>query len=230
MQPRAVATGTPSDGQLSNSQYSFSARGPPAVGEQTFGILARLAGLLIGGAVAGTVSLKVARDTRDAAARAWVRDSRREIYDRFLAAGQRLLAEMETGAATSKVPDELRPAVDEAYRAFFETYAFVQTVAELGVVTTARMHAYRLQALKDSFSGRWSPPAMPCTHSRGHSESQPDRSIATADRHLRWGAEASGQGRGGDPRRTRLVLVANCVLRRMRRAREPAVDPPLSAV
>jgi hypothetical protein len=40
-----------------------------------------LAGALIGGAIAGMVSLKVARDARDAAERNWVRDSRREICD-----------------------------------------------------------------------------------------------------------------------------------------------------
>lgn len=49
----------------------------------------------------------------------------------------------------------------------------------------------------DRFSGRRSPLAMTCTHSRGHRESQPDTSIATADRHLRWEAEAGGQGCGG---------------------------------
>jgi hypothetical protein len=80
--------------------------------------------------------------------------SRREIYDRFLTAGQRLLAVMKTAAATSTVPGEPGPAVDEAYSAFFETYASVQTVAELGVVTSARRHAYRLQALKDILDDR----------------------------------------------------------------------------
>jgi hypothetical protein len=113
-----------------------------------------LTGSLIGGAIAGTVSLRVARDARDAAERAWVRDSRREIYDRFLTAGQKLLAVMEAAAVTSKVSGESRPGVDEAYSAFFETYASVQTVAELGVVTSARTHAYRLQALKDILDGR----------------------------------------------------------------------------
>ena len=44
-----------------------------------------LAGSLIGGLIAGTVSLRVARHAREAAERSWMRDSRREIYDRFLA-------------------------------------------------------------------------------------------------------------------------------------------------
>ena len=90
-----------------------------------------LVGAVIGGAIAGTASWKVARLTRDAAQQAWVRDSRREIYDRFLAASQRLLGVMEAAAATSKVPDDSPPAVDEAYWAFVETYPSVQTVADL---------------------------------------------------------------------------------------------------
>jgi hypothetical protein len=43
-----------------------------------------LAGSLIGGTIAGTVSLVVARQARDAAEHSWIRDNRREIYDRFL--------------------------------------------------------------------------------------------------------------------------------------------------
>jgi hypothetical protein len=114
-----------------------------------------LVGTLIGGAVAGTVTLRVARHARAAAERAWVRDSRRAIYDRFLTAGQRLLAVMETAAfASIPVSGEFRLAVDEAYSAFFETYASVQTVAELRVVRGAREQAYRLQALKDILDGR----------------------------------------------------------------------------
>jgi uncharacterized membrane protein YhiD involved in acid resistance len=49
-----------------------------------------LAGSLIGGAIAGTVSLLVARQAREAAERSLMRDSRREIYDRFLTNAQRL--------------------------------------------------------------------------------------------------------------------------------------------
>jgi hypothetical protein len=123
-----------------------------------------LAGTAIGAVIAGTVSLRVARATsdtaerlaratRDAAERAWVRDSRRQIYDRFLTAGQRLLAVMEAVAGTTQGPGERHPAVEEAYAAYFETYASVQTVAELDVVINARQHAYRLQALKDILDG-----------------------------------------------------------------------------
>jgi tetrahydromethanopterin S-methyltransferase subunit H len=116
--------------------------------------VAGLAGAVIGGSITGMVSLRVARDTRIAAEHAWVRDSRRGIYDRFLVAGQRLLAVMEAAASTSTAPDELRPAVDEAYSAYVGTYASVQTVAELPVVLAARTHTYRLQALKDILDGR----------------------------------------------------------------------------
>jgi hypothetical protein len=112
-----------------------------------------LVGVAIGGAIAGGFSLKVARDARRAAERAWVRDSRRQIYDRFLTAGQRLLAVMEKAAETSTAPVEAHPAVEEAYSTYFETYASVQTVAEIDVVTSARKHAYRLQALKDILDG-----------------------------------------------------------------------------
>ena len=123
-----------------------------------------LVGALIGGAITGFWSWKVsrdgldaaekvARDTRLAAEQAWVRDSRREIYDRFLAASQRLLGVMEAAAATPKVPEDLRPAVDEAYWALFETYPSVQTVADLHVVAAARETVYLLQGLKDILDG-----------------------------------------------------------------------------
>jgi hypothetical protein len=61
---------------------------------------------------------------------------------------------METAAATAEVPDEHPATIDAAYATFFETYASVQTVAEVGVVATARLQAYRLQALKDVLDGR----------------------------------------------------------------------------
>jgi hypothetical protein len=113
-----------------------------------------LVGTLIGGVIAGTASARVARHAREAAERAWVRDSRRQIYDRFLAAGQRLLATMEAAAASSTIAGASREAVDEAYSAFFETYPSVQTVADVEVVASARNQAYRLQVLKDILDER----------------------------------------------------------------------------
>lgn len=115
-----------------------------------------LAGSLIGGAIAGTVSLKVARDARDAAERSWVRDSRRGIYDRFLAAGQRLLHEMEKAKPTNHARDKVGATIDAAYSTFFEKYASVQTGAELDVVQSARKPAYRLEALRNIVDGRGS--------------------------------------------------------------------------
>src|ERR1700761_8687967 len=84
-----------------------------------------LAGALIGGAVAGVVSLKVAREARDQAERSWIRDSRRDIYDRFLAAGQKLLAVMERRAASRKAEDQSRAAKlqDESGAAVDAAYA-----------------------------------------------------------------------------------------------------------
>ena len=48
-------------------------------------------GVLVGAVIAGGVSLRIAKQTREAAERAWVRDNRREIYDRFLTCSQTLL-------------------------------------------------------------------------------------------------------------------------------------------
>jgi hypothetical protein len=98
-----------------------------------------LAGTLVGGLIAGTVSLRVARQAREAAERSWMRDSRRVIYDRFLTHAQKLLIACEGAAAK----DELR----QAYLNFFEVYGVVQTVAELPVVAAARVYAYRLLEL-----------------------------------------------------------------------------------
>jgi xanthosine utilization system XapX-like protein len=97
-----------------------------------------LLGSLIGGAIAATVNLMVARQARDAAASSWIRDTRRDVYDRFLTTGQELL-----------VAHEARSAVDEAHSDFFEVYGVLQTVAERPVVDAARVYAYRLLELKD---------------------------------------------------------------------------------
>jgi hypothetical protein len=113
-----------------------------------------LVGTAVGGAIAGWVALRVASNARRTAEQAWVRDSRQQIYDRFLTAGQRLLAVMEKAAQSPTIPVEARPAVEESYSEYFETYASVQTVAEIAVVMSARNHAYRLQALKDILDGR----------------------------------------------------------------------------
>ena len=107
-----------------------------------------LAGSLIGGLIAGTVSLRVARETRSAAERAWVRDNRREIYDRFLTSAQSLLIACEEWATRTDV-SEARAPVQGAFAEFFNTYGVVQTVAERAVVDAARVYAYRLLELRD---------------------------------------------------------------------------------
>ena len=117
------------DGVLLASNYATAAFG--------------LAGSLIGGAIAGTVSLLVARQTREAAEGAWVRDSRRETYDRFLTRAQTLLI-----ACGLEPSQEAKAAVEAAHTEFFGVYGVVQTVAEIRVVDAARVYAYRLLELE----------------------------------------------------------------------------------
>jgi hypothetical protein len=104
-----------------------------------------LAGSLIGGFIAGTVSLLVARQTREAAERAWIRDSRRDLYDRFLSHAQKLLIACENASGGRRGGNE----VETAFNDFFEAYGVVQTVAERPVVDAARVYAYRLLELTD---------------------------------------------------------------------------------
>jgi hypothetical protein len=98
-----------------------------------------LAGSLIGGLVAGTFSLLVAGRTQRASERAWMRDNRREIYDRFLTHAQRLLVAL-VEPRPQQQPDELH----DAYVDFASVYAVVQAVAERDVVDAARTYGKRL--------------------------------------------------------------------------------------
>jgi hypothetical protein len=100
---------------------------------------AGLVGSLIGGGIAATVTLIVARQTREAAASSWIRDTRRDLYDRFLTSAQELLIAHEAA-------DQ---GVDQAHSDFFEVYGVLQTVAERPVVNAARVYAYRLLELKE---------------------------------------------------------------------------------
>jgi len=120
-----------------------------------------LAGSLIGGFIAGAVSLLVARQTREAAEGAWIRDNRRQIYDRFLRSGQRLLIACEArwNSRHDRRPDnapiaqEAESGVESAHADFFEAYSVVQTVAETTLVDAARFYGYRfleLEAIMDS--------------------------------------------------------------------------------
>jgi hypothetical protein len=122
-----------------------------------------LVGSLIGGFIAGAVSLLVAWQTRKAAEGAWRLDNRREIYDRFLTCAQRLLIACETRryGHHDEGPDN-RPiaergeaegaeaSISSANTKFFEAYVVVQTVADTKLVEAARVYAYRLWELKAS--------------------------------------------------------------------------------
>jgi hypothetical protein len=105
---------------------------------------AGLVGSLIGGGIAATVTLIVARQTREAAASGWIRDTRRDVYDRFLTTAQELLIAHE---ATDG-------AVGQAHSDFFEVYGVLQTVAERPVIDAARVYAYRLLELEESRLGQ----------------------------------------------------------------------------
>ena len=110
-----------------------------------------LAGSLIGGLIAGTVSLRVARQAREAAESSWIRDSRRQIFDRLLTEGQRLL--IATIDCRRDRTAEAADAVERAHSAFFEVYGVVQTVSERPVVDASRAYGYRLLELKQSLDG-----------------------------------------------------------------------------
>lgn len=109
-----------------------------------------LAGSLIGGFIAGTVSLLVARQARAAAEGAWIRDSRREIYDRYLTYAERLLHGCEAYKAAHRYEEKVKANVESSYTNFWEVYGVVQTVAGARLVETARIHAYRLGVLAEA--------------------------------------------------------------------------------
>jgi hypothetical protein len=109
-----------------------------------------LAGSLIGGFIAGTVSLFVARQAREAAEGAWIRDNRREIYDRLLTTGERLLHAWEAYKYAYSDRETAQADVESGLTNFFEVYGVVQTVAGARLVDAARVYAYRLWELAAS--------------------------------------------------------------------------------
>jgi len=121
-----------------------------------FGLL----GSLIGGSIVGFFSFLVARQTRDAGERAWIRDNRREIYDRLLTHGQRLLVACEASrygrdyAGPDSHPEaaQAESSVESANADFSEAYVVVQTVADSALVAATRIYMYRLWELKASFN------------------------------------------------------------------------------
>lgn len=123
---------------------------PVAQGSSYAPAIFGLAGSLIGGFIAGTVSLLVARQARKAAEGAWIRDSRREIYDRYLTYAERLLHSCEAYKAVLRHKAKAQANVESAFTNFWEVYGVVQTVAGTRLVEAARIHAYRLGVLAGS--------------------------------------------------------------------------------
>jgi hypothetical protein len=106
-----------------------------------------LFGVLVGGLIAGGVSLVVARQARDAAEASWMRDTRRQVYADFLAKGQALHSlVVDAGVGGRKTDTDV--AIAAAYSDVMEAYAVVQTVADQPVVDASRVYAYRLQELE----------------------------------------------------------------------------------
>jgi hypothetical protein len=126
--------------------------GPIAEGSSYAPAIFGLAGSLIGGFTAGTVSLFVARQAREAAEGAWIRDNRRDIYDRYLTYAERLLHSCEAYKAAHLDKEETKANVEFAFTNFWEVYGVVQTVAGIRLVEAARIHAYRLGELAASLS------------------------------------------------------------------------------
>ena len=119
-----------------------------------------VAGTVIGGLIAGGVNYLVARQTREEAKRSWIRNTRREVYDRFLTGAQDLQATCQIHKAGDG-DEPSREAVERAFNDFFHVYAVVQTIAERRVVDAARIHGYRLHELRDEAldkPGRLDPP------------------------------------------------------------------------
>jgi hypothetical protein len=111
-----------------------------------------LAGVLIGAVIAGGVSLWSAKETREAAERAWVRDNRRKIYDRFLTCAQTLLIACEN--ARSEETEGGEAGVESADIKFWEAYGVMLTVADSTLAAAARDYAYRLWELRESLRSK----------------------------------------------------------------------------
>jgi hypothetical protein len=136
-------------GRIAMTVFDGSISADASYATAAFGLF----GTLIGGLIAGTVSWLVALQARQAAEHAWIRDARREIYDRYLTSAQRLLiacdacrdavASVGAGDAT-----EINEAKVSAHTELFEVYPVVQTVAEDELVEAVHVHAYRLLALE----------------------------------------------------------------------------------
>jgi hypothetical protein len=86
----------------------------------------------------------------EAAEGAWIRDNRREIYDRLLTYAERLLIACETCKDAPGDDLAAKTSVQSAFTNFWEVYGVVQTVAGARLVEAARIYAYRLWELAAS--------------------------------------------------------------------------------
>ena len=124
---------------------------PIAAGSSYTTAVFGLVGVLVGGVIAGSVGLWTAKQTREAAERAWVRDNRRAIYDRFLTCAQTLLIACEDARKSQTEGGGGGGAsVKSADMKFWSAYSVVLTVADGALSTAARIYAYRLWELSDS--------------------------------------------------------------------------------
>jgi hypothetical protein len=99
-----------------------------------------LVGSLIGGFIASTVTLVVAHQSREAEVQGWIRDNRRDIYERFLSHAQKLLIACENASSGRRDRD----AIEDAYNEFLAVYGVLQTLADRPVVVATRVYAYRV--------------------------------------------------------------------------------------
>ncbi len=87
-----------------------------------------LAGSLIGGMIAGGISILIAREARAGAHESSFRDSLSHICAGFLANSQALL-DACWSSGQSPQTDASRAAVKQAHLEFFEVYGVLQTLA-----------------------------------------------------------------------------------------------------
>jgi hypothetical protein len=115
--------------------------------------LAGVAGVALGGLIAGAFGLYNERRTREAASLAWLKDTRRQVYGQSLERAQAYLIACE---ALKESPSDakLRDKVETVHSQFFETYGVIQVIAEPQLVKAVRDYAYRLEELKNELDGK----------------------------------------------------------------------------
>jgi len=101
--------------------------------------------------MAGGASLLIAWQARKAAERAWIRDNRREIYDRFLTCAQMLLLACEAYKdARAQEKAQAKDKVESTFAKFWGAYSVMQTVADTRLFEITRIYGYRLWELATS--------------------------------------------------------------------------------